>query len=141
MDDVLDDINNYNKNRDKKVLIVFDDMIADIEYNESFKRIIKELFYRACKINVSIVFVTQSYFRALKDARLNSTHYIVMKVDNKKELKRIAEEKSSHLEYKDFLKMYNYCTEEPYSFMLIDTRPTASVTLKKNFYESIRAEH
>ena len=141
MDDVLDDINNYNKNRDKKVLIVFDDMIADIEYNESFKRIIKELFYRACKINVSIVFVTQSYFRALKDARLNSTHYIVMKVDNKKELKRIAEEKSSHLEYKDFLKIYNYCTEEPYSFMLIDTRPTASVTLKKNFYESIRAEH
>ena len=71
MDDVLDDINNYNKNRDKKVLIVFDDMIADIEYNKKFKKIIKELFYRARKINVSIVFITQSYFRALKDARLN----------------------------------------------------------------------
>ena len=51
-----------------------------------------------------------------------------MKIGNKKELKRIAEEKSSHLDYKDFLKMYNYCTEEPYSFMLVDTRPTASVT-------------
>ena len=49
MNDVLDDINNYNKNRDKKVLIVFDDMIADIEYNKNFKRIIKELFYRALK--------------------------------------------------------------------------------------------
>ena len=49
MDDVLDDINNYNKNRDKKLLIVFDDMIADIEYNKNFKRIIKELFYRAVK--------------------------------------------------------------------------------------------
>ena len=73
MDDVFDDINNYNKNRDKKVLIVFDDMIADIEYNKNFKRIIKELFYRARKINVSIVFITQWYFRALKDARLNST--------------------------------------------------------------------
>ena len=72
MDDVLDDINNYNKNRDKKVLIVFDDMIADIEYNKNFKRIIKELFYRARKINVSIVFIIQSYFSALKDARLNS---------------------------------------------------------------------
>ena len=47
MDDVLDDINNYNKNRDKKVLIVFDDVIADIEYNKKFKRIIEELFYRA----------------------------------------------------------------------------------------------
>ena len=85
MDDVLDDINNYNKNRDKKVLIIFDDMIADIECNKNFKRIIKELFYRARKINVSIVFITQSYFRALKDARLNSTHYILMKIGNKKD--------------------------------------------------------
>ena len=131
MNDVLDDINNYNENRDKKVLIVFDDMIADIEYNKNFKQIIKELFYRARKINVSIVFITQSYFRTLKDARLNSTHYILMKIGNKKELKRVAEEKSGHLDYKDFLKMCNYCTEEPYSFMLIDTRPTASVTFKK----------
>ena len=64
MDDVLNNINNYNKNRDKKVLIVFDDMIADIKYNKNFKRIIKELFYRACKINVSNVFIMQSYFGA-----------------------------------------------------------------------------
>ena len=112
-------------------------MIADIEYNKNFKRIIKELFYRARKIIVSIVFITQSYFRALKDARLNSTHYILMKISNKKELKRIVEEKSDHLDYKDFLKMYNNCTEEPYSFMTIGTRPTASVTFKKNFNEPI----
>ena len=85
MNDVLDDINNYNKNRDKKVLIVFDDMTADIEYNKNFKRIIKELFYRARKLNVSIVFITQSYFRVLKDTRLNSTHHILMKIGNKKE--------------------------------------------------------
>ena len=137
MDDVLDDINNCNKNRDKKVLIVFDDMIADIEYNKNFKRIIKELFYRARKINVSIVFITQSYFRALKDARLNSTHYILMKIGNKKQLKRIAEEKSGHLGNKDFLKMCNYCTREPYSFMTIDTRPTATTPLKKNFDEPL----
>ena len=89
MNDVLDDINDYNKNRDKKVLIVFDDMIADIEYNKNVKRMIKELFYRARKINVSIVFITQSYFRALKDARLNSTNYILMKIGNKKELFRL----------------------------------------------------
>ena len=113
MNDVLDDINNYNKNRDKKVLIAFD----DIEYNKNFKRIIKELFYRARKINVSIVFITQSYFRALKDARLNSTHYILMKIGNKREFKRIAEEKSGHLDYKDFLEIYNHCTKDPYSFM------------------------
>ena len=117
-----DDINNYNKNRDKKVLIVFDYMIADIGYNKNFKRIIKELFYRARKINVSIVFITQSYFRVLKDARLNSTHYILMK-------------KSGHLDFKDILKMYNYCTIEPYSFITIDARPTATMVLKKNFTE------
>ena len=137
MNDVLDDTNDYNKNRDKKVLIVFDDMIADIEYNKNFKRIIKELFYRARKINVLIVFITQSYFRTLNDARLNSTHYILMKIGNKKELKRIAEEKSGHLDYKDFFKMYNYCTKDPYSFMTIDTRPTAIIQFKKNFNEPI----
>ena len=66
-----------------------------------------------------------------------------MKIGNKKELKRIAEEKSGHLDYKDFLEIYNYCTREAYSFMLIDTRPTASVLFKKNFNEPIdlRAEH
>ena len=105
MNDVLDDINDYNKNRDKKALIVFDNMIADIEYNKNFKRIIKELFYRARKINVSIAFITQSYFRALKDARLNSTHCILMRIGNKKELRRIAEEKSGHLDYKDCIKL------------------------------------
>ena len=60
-----------------------------------------------------------------------------MKIGNKKELKRIAEEKSGHLDYKDFLKICNYCTREPYSFMLIDTRPTASVTFKKKFDKPI----
>ena len=119
----------------KKVLIVFDDMIADIEYNKNFKRIIKELFYRARKINVSVVFITQCYFRALKDARLNSMHYILMKIGKKKELKSRAEEKSSNLDFKDFLKMYNYCTSEPYSFMTIDARPNATMVFRKNFTE------
>ena len=112
-------------------------MIADIEYNKNFKQIIKELFFRARKTNVSIVFIMQSYFRALKDARLNSTHYILMKIADKKELKSIAEEKSGNLDYKDFLIMYNYCTREPYSFMTIDARPTATVPFKKNFDESL----
>ena len=132
MNDVLEDINNYNKKRDKKVLIIFDDMIADIMRSEKFKAIVKELFIRCRKLNISIVFITQSYFRTPKDARLNSTHYILMKVGNKKELKSIAEENSGHLGFKDFLKIYNYCTKDPYSFMMVDTRPTARVTFKKN---------
>ena len=101
MNDVLEDINNY------------------------------KLFIRCRKLNISIVFITQSYFRTPKDARLNSTHYILMKISNKKELKSIAEENSGHLDFKD-LKIYNYCTEDPYSFMMVDTRPTARITFKKN---------
>ena len=127
MDDVLDDINNYNKNRDKKVLIIFDDMIADIMRSEKFKAIVKERFIRCRKLNISFVFITQSHFRTDKNSRLNSTHYILMKIGNKKELKSIAEENSNHLDFKDFLKIYNYCTKEPYSFMLVDTRPAAAV--------------
>ena len=133
MNDVLENINNYNKNSDKKALIIFDDLIADIMRSEKFKAIFKELFIRCRKLNVSIVFTTQSYFRTPKDARLSSTHYISMKISNKKELKSIAEENSGHLDFKDFLKIYNYCTKEPYSFMMVDTRPPALVTFKKNF--------
>ena len=141
MNDVLDDINNYNKNRDKKALIIFGDMIADIMRSGTFKAIVKELFIRCRKLNISIVFITQSYFRTPKDARLNSTHCIIMKIGNKKELKSIAKENSGHLDFKDFLKIYNYCTKEPYSFMMIDTRPTARVTFEKNFDEPIDLKH
>ena len=86
-------------------------------------------------MNISIVFIMQCYFRALKDARLNSTHYIFMKIGNKKELRSIAEEKSGNVHYKDFLKMYNYCTSKPYGFMTIDARPNATMVFRKNFTE------
>ena len=89
-------------------------------------------------MNISIVFITQSYFRTAKDARLNSTHYIIMKIGNKKELKSIAEENSGHLDFKEFLKINNYCTKDPYSFMMVDARPTARVTFQKNFDEPIK---
>ena len=131
MNDVLENINNYNENKDKKVLIIFDGMIADFMRSEKFKAIVKEIFIRCRKLNISIVFITQFYFRTLKDARLNSTHYILMKISNKKELKSIAEENSGHLDFKDFFKIYNYCTNEPYSFIMVDTRSTARVTFKK----------
>ena len=64
-----------------------------------------------------------------------------MKIGNKKELKSIAEENSGNLDFKDFLKIYNYCTKEAYSFMLVDTRSTSRVTFKKNFDESIDLKH
>ena len=64
-----------------------------------------------------------------------------MKIGNKKELRSIAEKNSGHLDFKDFLKIYNYCTKEPYSFMMVDIRPTARVTLKFFFDEPIDLRH
>ena len=91
MDDVFTNIDDYNKKRKRKVLIVFDDMIADIMSSTKFQAIIKELFIRCRKLNISIAFITQSYFRTPKDARLNSTHYVIMKIQSRKELQNIAQ--------------------------------------------------
>ena len=84
MDDVYEDINDYNSSRDKKFLILFDGMIADIMTNKRFRAIIKELFIRCRKLNNSLVFITQSHFSVPKDVRLNSTHYLIMKINKKK---------------------------------------------------------
>ena len=90
MDDVYENINNYNPIRKRKRLIVLDDMIADIMTNKKFQAIIKELFIRCRKLNISLVFITQSYFSVPKDVRLNLTHYLIMKINNRKELQNIA---------------------------------------------------
>ena len=83
MDDVYKDIDDYNPNRKRKILIVFDEMMADIMTNKEFQAIIKELFIRCRKLNVSLVFITQSYFTVPKDVRLNSRHYLIMKINSK----------------------------------------------------------
>ena len=83
MDDVYKNINDYNPSRKRKILIVFDDMISDIMTNKKFRVIIKELFIRCRKLNSSLVFITQSYFSVPKDVRLNSTRYLIMKINNK----------------------------------------------------------
>ena len=121
MNDVFTNIDDYNKQRKRKVLIIFDDMIADIVSSNNFRAITKELFIRCRKLNISIVFITQSYFRTPKDARLNSTHYVIMKIQSKKELQNIAQENSEDIGFKDFLKIYKDYTSEPYSCMIIDT--------------------
>ena len=90
MDDVYQNIDDYNPSRKRKILIVFDDMIADIMTNKKFQAIIKELFIRCRKLNISLVFITQSYFSLPKDVRLNSTHYLIMKINNRRELQNIA---------------------------------------------------
>ena len=135
MNDVFTNIDDYNKQRKRKVLVIFDDMIAGIVNNKNFKGIVKELFIRCRKLNVSIVFITQSYFRTPKDARLNSTHYIIMKIQNKKELQSIAQENCGDIDLKDFLSMYQKFTNDLYSSMIIDTTlPSGhSMRFRKNF--------
>ena len=104
MDAVYKNIDDYNPNRRKKILIVLDDMITDIMTNKEFQAIIKKLFIRCRKINISFVFITQSYFSILKDVRLNSTHYFIMKINNKRELQNIATNHSADIDHKDFMK-------------------------------------
>ena len=96
----------------RKILIVFDDIIAD----KKFQAIIKDLFIRCRKLNISFAFITQSYFSVPKDVRLNSIHYLIKKINNKNELQNTAINHSADIDYKDFMKIYGECTKEPYSF-------------------------
>ena len=86
MDDIYENINDDNLSRKIKVLIIFDDMIVDIMSNKKFQAIIKELLIRRRKLNISLVFITQSYFSVPKDVRLNSMHYFLMKINNKRKI-------------------------------------------------------
>ena len=85
-------------------------MIEDIMANKKSQAIIKELIIRFRKLNISLVFITQSCFSVPKDVRLNSTHYLVMKINNKRELQNIAINHSADIDYKDFIKIYRECT-------------------------------
>ena len=130
MDDIYQNINDYNPSRKRKILIVFDDMIADIMTNKKFQAIIKELFIKCRKLNILLVFITQSYFSFPKDVRLNSTHYLIMKINNRKELQNIEINHSADFNYNNFVRIYRGCTRKPYSFLTTDTRLPASDPLR-----------
>ena len=138
MDDVYNNIDDYNPKRKRKILIVFDDTIADTITNKRFRAIIKELFIRIKKLNISLVFITQSYFSVPKEVRLNSTHYLIMKIHNKRELQQIAINHSENIDYKDILEIYRNCTKEPYFFLTVDTALPADNPLRfrKKFSDS-----
>ena len=138
MNDVYANID-YNPKRKRKILIVFDDIIPDIMTNKKFQSIIKELFIRCRKLNISLVFITQSYFSVPKDVRLNSTHYFIMKINNKRELQNIAINHSADIDYKDFIKIYREYTKEPYNFLTIDTTLPSINTLRfrKNLFDTL----
>ena len=119
--DLYKNINNYNSNKENKVMIVFDDIIADMISNKKLDSIVTELFIRCRKLNTSLVFIGQSYFKVPKDVRNNSTHFFIMKIPNKRELQQIAINHSFDVNTKDFIKIYRKCTDKLYSFLIIDT--------------------
>ena len=90
MQNIYKNIDQYDPDKESKILTVFDDMIADLINNKKLNSIVAELFIRGRKLNISLVFITQSYFKVPKDARLNTTHIFITKISNKRELQQIA---------------------------------------------------
>ena len=121
MDDVYKNIEDYNPNKKRRLLIVFDDMIADMLSNKKLNPIVTELFIRGRKLNISPVFIIQSYFAVPKI--------------NKQELQQIAFNHSSDIDFKDFMNLYKKCTAKPYSFLVIDT--TLASDNPSNFKNSL----
>ena len=135
MQNFYKNVEEYNLCKKPKILIVFDDMTADMINNKKFSPIVTELFIRGRKSNISIVFITQSYFNVSKDVRLNCAHFFIMKIPNKREPQQNELNHSS--DFKDFIKIYKKCTAEPYPFLVNDTTLPSDNTLRfrKNLLE------
>ena len=120
IDDVYENLEDYNPTKKTRLLIVFDDMIADMEFNKKLSPVFTELFLRGKKLDISFVFISQSYFKVPKTIILNATHYFIMKIPGKRELQQIASNHSSDIDFKDFMKLYIVYTEKPYLFIVND---------------------
>ena len=136
MHDVYKNIDDYNPDKENKILIVFDDMIADMIQNKKLNSIATELFIRRRKLNISLVFITQSYHKVPKDVKLNTTHFFITKILSKTELQQTAINHSSDIRIEDFVDIYGKCTAEPYSFWLMILRLHQIILegLKKSFW-------
>ena len=109
MDDIYDNIEDYKKNRKRKVLIIFDDMVSHVMSDRKAQQVLRDLFIRCRKLNISLCFLAQSYFSVPKDVKLNCTHYIIFKIHNKRELQNIAINHSTDIDYKNVVKIYRNC--------------------------------
>ena len=136
MQDIYKIIEEYNISKKRKILIVFDDMIADVINNKKLNSMVTELFIRGGKLDISLVFVTQSYFKVPRDVRLNSRHFFIMKIPNKRELQQTAQSRSQYIDFKDFIKIYRKCTAKPYSILPNDAAPASDNPLifRKNLF-------
>ena len=140
---VYKNINYYNPNIENKILIIFDDMFADMTHNKKLDSIVTELFIRGRKPNIYLVFINQSYFKVPKHVRLNTSHFFIAKILNKRELQQIAINHSSDISTKDFINIYRECTAEPYSFLVNDTTLASDNPLRfrKNIFNIYNKNH
>ena len=143
MHDAYKNMDDYNPDKENKILIVFDDMIADMIHNKKLNSLVTELFIRGRKLNIPLVFITQSFFKVPKDVRLNTSHFFIAKVPNKRELQQITINHSSDINTKDFANIYRKCTSEPYSFSVNDTILASNNPLRfrKNLFGIYNTNH
>ena len=136
MQNVYENIDEYNTDKERKILIVFDDMIADMINNKKLNSVVTELFIRGRKLNISLVFITLSYFKVPKNVRLNTTHFFITKIPNERELQQIALNHSSDISTKDFIKTDKECAAELYYLLVNDiTLPSDnSLRFRKNLF-------
>ena len=136
MQDVYKTDKEYNIDKERKILRFFDDIIADMINHKKLNSIVTDLFIRGRKLNISLVFITKSYFKVPKNVRLNSTHFSIMNIPNKKEIQQVALNRSSDIISKDFSKICKKCTAERYSY-LVDEATLASdnpLRFRKNLF-------
>ena len=94
-----------------------------------------ELFVRGRKLNISLVFIMQSYFKFPKDVRLNTTYFFITKILNKRELQNIAQNHSSDIRTRYSVNIYTECTGKPYSSLVIDTTSDNPLRFRKNIFD------
>ena len=136
---IYKNINHYSPDKGNKILIVFDDMIADMIHNKKLNSIVTELLMRGRKLNISLVSISQSYFKVSKDVKLNTTYFFITKSLSKRELQQIPINHSSDISTEDFVNIYRKCIAEPYSFFVNDTTLTSDNPLRfrKNLFGHI----
>ena len=141
MGNLYKNIEEYNRNKKRKILIAFDDMIPDMLSNKKFNPIVTGLFIRGRKLNNSFFLITQFCFSIPKNIRLNSTHYFIMKIPNKRELHQITFNHSLDINFRtyEFMNLYKKYTEEQYSFLVIYATLASDnpLRLRKNLSEKI----
>ena len=141
--DVYKNIDKYSSDKEHKILIVLYDMIADMIHNKKLNSIVIELFIRGIKLNISLVFTSQSCFKVPKDVRLNTTQLFIAKTSNKRELQEIAIIHSLDITTKDFTNIYKECNNEPSSFLVNDTALAWNNPLRfrKNLFNIYNKNH